>query len=132
MFFEPEPIVNTMFTIVPIFMIGIFIFIVFIVIKGATEWSSNNNSPKLTVPAKVVTKRTSTSGGAHHSPDNTHSMTTTSYYATFQFESGDRTEFSLNGSQFGMLAGEDIGKLTFQGTRYLGFERDSVTDSRFN
>ena len=122
MFFEPDPIGNAMFTIVPIFIIGVFIFII---IKGATEWSSNNNSPKLTVPAKVVTKRTSTSGGGHHSTDHTHSMTTTSYYVTFQFESGDRTEFSLNGSQFGMLAETDIGMLSFQGTRYLGFERDS-------
>ncbi|WP_249336603.1 DUF2500 domain-containing protein [Sporosarcina sp. Marseille-Q4063] len=103
MFFEPGSFVDTMF------MIGIFIVIVFIIIKGATEWSSNNNSPKLTVPAKVVTKRTSTSGGAHHSTDHMHSMTTTSYYVTFQFESGDRSEFSLNGSQFGMLAEQILG-----------------------
>ena len=52
-------------------------------------------------------------------------MTTTSHYVTFQFESGDRTEFSLGGSQYGMLAEADIGMLTFQGTRYLGFVRDS-------
>ena len=91
-----------MFTIVPIFIIGVFIFII---IKGATEWSSNNNSPKLTVPAKVVTKRTSTSGGGHHSTDNTHSMTTTFYYVTFQFESGDRTEFSLKWSTIWNVGG---------------------------
>jgi hypothetical protein len=118
-----------MFTIVPILVIGVFILIIgifiFIVIKGLTQWSSNNNSPKLIVPAKVVTKRTSISGGTHHSTDNTHSMTTTSYYVTFEFESEDRTEFSLSGSQFGMLAEADIGVLTFQGTRYLGFERNN-------
>ena len=127
MFFDSDPFGDAMFTTVPILVIGGFILIIgifiFIVIKGLTQWSSNNNSPKLIVPAKVVTKRTSTSGG-HHSTDNTHSMTTTSYYATFQFESEDRTEFSLSGSQFGMLAEADIGVLTFQGTRYLGFERD--------
>ena len=65
MFFDP--VENAMFTIIPILMIGIIgIFVVafvFIVIKGVTEWGSNNNSPKLSVPAKVVTKRTSTSGG---------------------------------------------------------------------
>ena len=52
-------------------------------------------------------------------------MTSTFYYVTFQFESGDRTEFSLGGTQFGMLVEADIGMLTFQGTRYLGFERDN-------
>ena len=123
--FDPNPIGNAMFTIVPILIIGVFIFII---IKGVTEWSSNNNSPKLTVPASVVTKRTSTSGGGHHSDSNMHSTTTTSYYVTFEFESGDRTEFGLSGSQYGMLAEADIGILTFQGTRYLGFERVAQAD----
>ncbi|MCZ2258148.1 DUF2500 domain-containing protein [Sporosarcina sp. G11-34] len=122
MYFDPDPLGNAMFTIVPILIIGVFIFII---IKGAAEWGSNNNAPKLTVPAKVVAKRTSTSGGTHHSSDNMHSTTTTSYYVTFQFESEDRSEFSLSGSKYGMLAEGDTGMLTFQGTRYLGFERVS-------
>jgi len=33
-------------------------------------------------------------------------------------------EFSVSGSEYGMLAEEDTGKLTFQGTRFLSFERD--------
>ena len=49
--------------------------------------------------------------------------TYTSYYVTFQFDSGDRLEFSVEGTEYGMLAEGDRGKLTFQGTRYLGFER---------
>jgi len=118
--FGPEPMGNVMFTIVPILIIGVFIFIV---IKGVTQWSSNNNSPKLTVPAKVVSKRTSTSGGGHHSDNHMHSTTTTWYHVTFEFDSEDRLELSLSGSQYGMLAESDIGVLTFQGTRYLGFER---------
>ena len=47
----------------------------------------------------------------------------TSYYATFQVESGDRMELLLNGREYGLLAEGDRGWLTFQGTRYLGFER---------
>ena len=43
--------------------------------------------------AKVVTKRTSTSGG-HHSTDNTHSMTTTSYYVTFESLEDKSTGFA--------------------------------------
>ena len=42
---------------------------------------------------------------------------------TFQVESGDRMEFEVDGSDYGLLVQGDIGKLSFQGTRYLGFER---------
>ena len=42
---------------------------------------------------------------------------------TFQVESGDRMELSVNGPEYGMLAEGDVGELTFQGTRYLSFER---------
>ena len=42
---------------------------------------------------------------------------------TFQVESGDRMELPVSGREYGMLAEGDIGKLTFQGTRYLSFER---------
>lgn len=47
----------------------------------------------------------------------------TSYYATFQVESGDRMELPVSGEQYGMLAEGDMGKLTFQGTHFLSFER---------
>ncbi|MBQ3940215.1 MAG: DUF2500 family protein, partial [Oscillospiraceae bacterium] len=40
-----------------------------------------------------------------------------------EFESGDRTELSLTGEQFGMLAEGDIGRLTFKGPQFLSFER---------
>ena len=42
---------------------------------------------------------------------------------TFDVESGDQMEFSVYGEEYGMLAEGDEGKLTFQGSRYLGFER---------
>ena len=32
-------------------------------------------------------------------------------------------EFHVSGSDYGMLAEGDTGRLTFQGTRYLSFER---------
>ena len=47
----------------------------------------------------------------------------TSYYVTFEVDSGDRIEFSMSGSEYGMLIEGDAGTLNFQGTRYLGFER---------
>ena len=33
-------------------------------------------------------------------------------------------ELHVMGNEFGMLIEGDFGKLTFQGTRYLGFERE--------
>ena len=87
--------------------------------KGIAQWNKNNHAPKLTVDASVVAKRTN-HRRSHH---NGHHHTTTSYFVTFQVESGDRMEFHMDGFQYGMLVEGDKGKLTFQGTRYLGFER---------
>lgn len=94
-------------------------------VKGIKEWNTNNHSPRLTVPAVVVTKRTNVtrrSGGGvngHHH----HHRTSTSYYVTFEVESGDRMEFQMTGPEYGLLVEGDKGNLNFQGTRYLGFAR---------
>ncbi len=111
-----------------IFIIVIASFIVMIV-KGIGTWNKNNNSPKLVVDATVVSKRTKVSNSNHaNAGDITgahgySSSSSTSYYITFEVESGDRMEFSVSGSDYGMLAQGDYGKLSFQGTRYLGFAR---------
>ncbi|SEN04766.1 Protein of unknown function [Paenisporosarcina quisquiliarum] len=106
---------------IPIFVGAIFLLvfgiIIFTIIKSLSQWNNNNNSPKLSVPAQVVTKRSKTSGGAGDSSASTF------YYVTFQFDSGDRLELHLSGSDYGMLAEDDLGVLTFQGTRYHSFER---------
>lgn len=52
-----------------------------------------------------------------------HHASRTSYFVTFEVESGDRMEFCVDGSQYGMMVEGDNGKLTFQGTRFLGFVR---------
>ena len=98
------------------FLIATFIFIT--LIRGLGQWNRNNNSPRLTVNALVVAKREDVSAHMRH---NAHS---TAYYATFQFDSGDRMEFAVDGAEYGLLAEGDAGQLTFQGTRYLGFVRN--------
>ncbi|MBQ4556445.1 MAG: DUF2500 domain-containing protein [Clostridia bacterium] len=114
--------------IFPIFFVVIFVIVIgtFIVnaVKGISTWNKNNNSPRLTVYAKVVTKRNHTSVHRHNHSGNTHRTTSSTYYATFEVESGDRMELQMDGMEFGMLAEGDEGKLTFQGTRYLGFVRE--------
>lgn len=96
--------------------------IVVTIIRNLSQWHKNNQSPRLTVPATVVAKRTSVTH--HHSgTDMTQCHTSTAYYATFQVESGDRMELSLPGREYGLLVEGDRGNLSFQGTRFLGFER---------
>ena len=112
---------SIMFTIVFVLVIGIFIVTI---IKGISQWNKNNNSPRLTVPATVVAKRTNVSRHHHGGADHHHHTTTsTTYYVTFQVESGDRMELHVAGHEYGLLIEGDKGKLSFQGTRYLGFER---------
>ena len=112
---------SIMFTITFILVISMFIIVV---VRGISEWNKNNRSPRLTVPVIVVSKRVDVSHNTHAQGDGMHHHSThTTYYVTFQVESGDRMEFHVSGREYGMLAEGDMGNLTFQGTRYLSFER---------
>ena len=112
---------SVMSTIVFLLITGTF---VVMLIKGIGEWNKNNHSPKLTVPAKVVAKRTNVTRHRHGGANDLHRHhTSTAYYVTFEVESGDRMELHMSGSEYGLLVEGDSGKLSFQGTRYLGFER---------
>lgn len=101
-----------------LFFLAFFIILAMIVVqfvRGLAQWGHNNASPRLTVEATVVAKRERTWRNQNHHG--------TTYYATFQVESGDRMELPMRGTDYGMLAEGDRGRLTFQGTRFLGFER---------
>lgn len=104
--------------------------ILFALVGNLRTWNKNNHSPRLTVQAAVVAKRTQVSRHRNaNAGDATgaHGYTTssvTTYYVTFQVESGDRMELQVGGAEYGMLVEGDTGKLSFQGTRYLSFQRD--------
>ena len=87
--------------------------------RGLSQWNKNNHSPRLTVDAAVVAKRTNVSRHRHGGTGHT----STTYYVTFQVDSGDRFELSMSGADYGLIVEGDKGKLSFQGTRYLGFQR---------
>ena len=114
------------FMLVFLLVIGMFI-VTFV--RGISQWNKNNHSPEMVVDARVVSRRTSVSHHQHAAAGDTtgahgyHTTSSTSYYVTFQVESGDRMEFHVSGSEYGMLAEGDIGRLRFRGTRYLKFER---------
>ncbi len=110
-----------MFSIVFLLVTGT---IVVMLVKGIGQWNKNNHSPKLTVPASIVGKRADVSHHRHGGVnDHHHYSSSTTYYVTFQVQSGDRMELHVTGQEYGMLIEGDRGNLTFQGTRYLGFER---------
>lgn len=112
------------FSIMQVIMLLVFVLvlgsIIVTLIRGVGEWNKNNQSPKLTVPATVVAKRSD----VHRGIETMHTFT--SYYVTFQVESGDRMEFEVSDMEYGMLAEGDSGELTFQGTRYLNFRREGA------
>ena len=103
------------FFFIPFFLIFALAFgiILSTLFKSAKENHRNNHSPRITADATVVTRRTKVWGD--------HSRTV--YSATFQFSSGDRLELEIPHNRFGYLVEGDRGELTFQGTRFLEFQR---------
>ncbi|MBQ4140330.1 MAG: DUF2500 domain-containing protein [Clostridia bacterium] len=106
------------FILVPLVFLlvgGIFAFVFVRMIK---EKKQNDRSPRLTVEAKIVDKRTASHGRGNHYSD------IYSCYVTFEFESGDRAELYVPSNEYGLLVVGDVGLLTLQGTRYIRFERN--------
>ncbi len=109
-----------------LFMVVFLVILAMVIVnalRGVRQWNTNNQAPVLNVFATVVAKREEFSYHHHH---NNMAMNTgsTSYYLTFEVESGDRMEFRVSGREYGMLVEQDFGTLKFQGTRFLGFERE--------
>lgn len=114
-----------MFTIIPILIaVGFAVvigMIIFRSVQGAARWHKNNESPVLTASARVVSKRQEThvSGGA----GDTSATSVIRYFVTFETDGGARHELPVKGEQFGQLVEKDRGELTYQGTRFKGFNR---------
>ena len=113
-----DSVFPVLFTVMFVLVLGV---IIVTLVRNVSQWHKNNNSPRLTVQATVVSKRMEVT--RHHDVNSHMSHSSTWYYATFQVESGDRMELRVGGREYGQLAEGDFGELTFQGTRYLGFER---------
>lgn len=116
------PGVPPLVTIIFLVVIGTFLFRL---VTGIIQWHKNNESPVLSSNATVVTKREAVRQCQNAAgPDTAPTMSSsTAYYATFELTDGSRMEFRVGGAEYGMLAERDTGRLTYQGTRYLGFER---------
>lgn len=110
-----------MFTIVFVLIFGVMIYAL---VQAILRKQKNDASPRLTVLARVVSRRQEVTHHTQNRGDGIlHTSSTTRYFVTFQVESGDRMELELDGSDFGMIAEGDEGRLSFQGTRFLDFQR---------
>lgn len=114
-------LMSILFAAVFLAVLGVF---VYVIVASIRRSSQDRKSPRLTVEATVVSRRAEYRRNAAASGmDTVHAASWTIYYVTFQVESGDRMELQVSGSEYGMLAQGDRGKLTFQGSRFLGFAR---------
>ena len=116
------------FGIFGIIWVVLFVIVIVIFIAEAAialrRWSKNRSSPRLTVEALVAAKRAGVGRNAGTGSFGAADMYSyTKYFATFEFESGDRLELPMSGSEYGMIAEGDKGRLTFQGTKFISFER---------
>lgn len=114
------------FSLIPILVVGVFVIVIGMmvvsILQGFTTWFSNNGQPVQTRRVRIATKRQHVSGGAGDS------SASTSYYATFEdLETGDRQEFPVESDLYSGIADGDFGRLTHQGTRFHGFERERNT-----
>ena len=114
-----------LFGLVFCLVMGMFIYAI---VHNVKEKRANDAAPVLTVEALVKTKRMDTyhtsptyDGDGHRTSSGSYH---TSYYATFEVESGDRLELQVSDYEYGQLAEGDRGKLTFQRKRFLQFERE--------
>ncbi|TCP70210.1 DUF2500 domain-containing protein [Baia soyae] len=85
---------------------GVIIFFISISIRGLFRWIRNNHQPVQAINARVISRR----------------AIKQYTFIAFEGENGDRMEFRMSRSKSVLVVG-DTGVLTFQGTRFKGFQR---------
>ena len=104
---------NTIFWIIAA-LVGVVA--VILIGQGILDTITNFRAPLRSSPAKVVSRRTDVSG-------NSDGPVSTTYYVTFQFHDGSRTEISVSGYEYGIICEGDVGELKYKGTWFKGFHR---------
>lgn len=104
---------SVFFVLFTVLFVFVFVMCIGTFFRSFRQDRKNDKSPRLTVEAEVVAKR------MHVWGDHSH----TQYYATFEVSSGDRMELLVPHDQYGYLVEHDRGRLSFQGSRFLDFER---------
>lgn len=127
----PNAAMPTYFALFFLATLAMVVFVFALVIRAAVRQSrlkaaerrANEALPAVTNPVTVTSRRTEVSGNGE-GPTRSH------YYATFEFASGARQEFTVTGEQYAQLAERDRGLLTSQGTWFHSFQRDRMIQDR--
>lgn len=117
MYNEPPNDFISIFILVFFIIIGVF---VYQIASSFMTWKKDDDSPRITTHAKVVSKRID----VRHYHHNNGGSSSTKYFVTFESNDNKRMEVHLKGKEYGILVEGDIGSLTYQGTRYIAFERN--------
>jgi hypothetical protein len=105
---------SMMFSFMPIIFFIFFGLIVIIILSRLVNVGVQKTKSKETVGARIISKRQHVWGSER---------SRTSYYATFELESGERVEYNVPSSEIGYLVEGDVGMLTYQGTLFVAFSR---------
>ncbi len=116
-------------TAIPILLIVVAVAFVGMLAAAAAasihQFKRNNAAPVQTVDARLISRRVKLHTGGRPAGGLTGQVAgqADTYYATFETAEAGRMEFYLQQSEYTRLKEGDRGKLTFQGSRYLGFAR---------
>ena len=115
---------GSMFTLFPILFMLVFVLVFGFILggwgKAIAQSRKNAASPRVTASVTLVAKRYAIRGvGTEAHMNGMRNL----YYLAFEFESGDRMEFSVPAEVYGVSVEGDRGKLCFQGTKFISFER---------
>ncbi|WP_291574456.1 DUF2500 domain-containing protein [Clostridium sp. UBA4548] len=84
----------------------------------------NSSKPVLTVEGRIISKRFKTFQDTQNFGDMIPSYNYLAmYYVTFELEDKEQLEFCVSANEYEEFNEGDTGKLSYQGNKYLGFER---------
>ena len=113
---------SLMSSLFPIFFITIFCIIIGMIIYSIVQYAQDKNKPIQTERVKVVAKRTNVNHHHHNHDGHIHHSTSTTYYVTFEFITGQRMELKVPRNKVGYIVEGDEGLLQFQGRLFVSFE----------
>ena len=119
-----------MFTLVPIFIVIVFVAVIVGLVVNGARYVKNATSEKESVYARVVSKRMDVRNHANHHDNGNGAMhagysSRTYYYITLEFENGDRREYLDVKNLYGLVVEGDVGYAAVQGDWIVRFERQA-------
>jgi len=92
-------------------------------IKGVSEWSENNSTPKTSVGVRIIDIDRRKSRMIR----NRHLNVTPQYTVTFLFSDNDKKQFDISAWDYKWIAIDDEGIITMQGTRFISFKKNDIS-----